>query len=344
MALYEGKVQEQKGFQWRDGDEVIVCVEGAEVKTGSAAPYSNPQLRVVIGPLNDSKRDAGPYVRDDNTIGSRMLYDNASFSDKTKRRINAILFGVGHEGDVRIETDEDWLRAVLDREVKIRIKMEEYQGKDRPRPAAYVRPTLDEMRKVAAVYEEFGCARGYGWTEQPDTSLNPWDPAKYLGPQVQAGPGAQSRRNLQRPTPARDPAETRAIEADVARFYPGRRLADVYTGVMSPRELAVLIEWLPDIGALSASLRAAAATRPTRGGSVPLPVGHPLLQFGWGRDRHMAADIVEALLGVQYVVSSAAPRKKGSPRPRKPKPYPRPGVVVPGSPPSGPAPNPAHLR
>lgn len=216
-ALYEGKVQEQKGFQWRDGDEVIVCVEGAEVKTGNAAPYSNLQLRVVLGPLNDSKRDAGPYVRDDNTIGSRMLYDNASFSEKTKRRINAILFGVGHEGDVRIETDEDWLRAVLDREVKIRIKMEEYQGKDRPRPAAYVRPTLDEMRKVAAVYEEFGCARGYGWTEQPDTSLNPWDPAKYLGPQVQAAPGAQSRRNLQRPAPARDPAETRAIESDVKR-------------------------------------------------------------------------------------------------------------------------------
>lgn len=123
----------------------------------------------------------------------------------------------------------------------------------------------------------------------------------------------------------------RALEADIARWYPGRRLAEVYTGVMSPRELQVLIDWLPDTGALAACVAAEAATRPARGRKATLPVDHPLRHFGWGRDRHITADVVEGLLGVQYVVATAAPRKKGSPRPRKPKPYPRPGRDTPGA-------------
>ena len=210
--LFQGSVGEQKDFAWRDGDEVLVCIESAEVvesKT-SGQPYSNTTLRVIVGPLGDRSRSAGPVVQGDGQLYSKVMFDNVSFSEKAVRRVNAVLFACGHEGGIVIANDRDWLRAVLDHEVKVRIRLEEYEGKTRPRPASYLRPTHDEMRKIAAVYEEFGCARGYGWTDQKEEPLIPWDPTKYEIPQagttVAGAPVAGRRAALRQPPPtvARD--------------------------------------------------------------------------------------------------------------------------------------------
>lgn len=65
----------------------------------------------------------------------------------------------------------------------------------------------------------------------------------------------------------------------------------LYRKRFSPRYLIGLIEQLPDAGALAASLQGGAEFR------------------GWGRDRHMAADVIDILV-------AANSQKKAKPYPR----------------------------
>lgn len=96
-----------------------------------------------------------------------------------------------------------------------------------------------------------------------------------------------------------------AIEWDLARYWPGRSLLELYRGDMSWRELRVFLRYLP---AESATARAVDPDN------------------AWTLDQHLAATVADSVgfLNALTVYVNSDPKKRGTFRP--PDRIPRPGV------------------
>lgn len=103
-----------------------------------------------------------------------------------------------------------------------------------------------------------------------------------------------------------------AVEWDVAHYWPGRSLLEVYRGEMSWRELGVFLRHLP---------HDSATVRAVRGTTVE--------EDQWTLDRHLLAAVVESVRENTF----AQVRLHGDPKKTKhmkpPGPIPRPGVEAP---------------
>ena len=211
------KIQATKseGFEWRNGDEVICCTEMLECGTSSAGnPKADLTLRVVAGPIGDAKRNAGPFIGQDGTIHSKKLKEILTFTDAAMWKVGTALYACGHDGEV--ETPEpndlnfqaDLEMLLLDREVRVRVKLDPYQGRNIPKPDSMARPTPDDMRRVVDAYNTFGCARGMGWVEHEGQidPIVPWDPSQYDGGSVAGGGGRRAAGRTVAPPPVRNVA------------------------------------------------------------------------------------------------------------------------------------------
>ena len=100
-----------------------------------------------------------------------------------------------------------------------------------------------------------------------------------------------------------------AVEWDIARYWPGRSLLELYRGEMSWRELRVFLRYLPADSATARAVR----------GSTPD-------EDAWTLDRHLLASAVDAIRENTFatIKLGADPKKTGRLRP--PDPIPRPGV------------------
>lgn len=97
-----------------------------------------------------------------------------------------------------------------------------------------------------------------------------------------------------------------AIEADLLETY-GVDLAEFYRGKRSPRQILRLLAMLPDTCRLQAHL----ASEPRRGKATAK--SEPWREhWGWGRDRHMFADLWDAMVAV-------APLKGKAPKYARPE-------------------------
>lgn len=192
MALYKGDVDKEKGgaqVDLKEGDRMICCLEDTSIKEGDAAPYANCVLRVLAGPTNDASREMEPrrMQKDGKEIvAAKPIFEIMSFSGKSfcRQKIAELMSAIGHKGAVNIETKDDWEMAVLDREVCVIVKLEEYKGKMKPRVGAFEPLTAADWREVVRVYDEFGTARGLGWSGDPVPPINAWD---YDNPPVPGG-------------------------------------------------------------------------------------------------------------------------------------------------------------
>lgn len=101
-----------------------------------------------------------------------------------------------------------------------------------------------------------------------------------------------------------------AVEWDIARYWPGRSLLELYRGEMSWRELRVFIKHAPWDSATARSVR----------GSTPE-------EDYWTPDRQLAASIVDALRENTYVQIKLHGDPKKTRRMRPPEPIERPGVA-----------------
>ncbi|MBR8638585.1 hypothetical protein KEF29_03045 [Streptomyces tuirus] len=103
-----------------------------------------------------------------------------------------------------------------------------------------------------------------------------------------------------------------AVEWDIARYWPGRSLLELYRGEMSWRELRVFLRFLPHDSATARTLR----------GATPE-------EDAWTLDRQLLATIADAVRESTFtaVKLHGDPKKTGRLKP--PKPIPRPGVEEP---------------
>jgi len=231
MALFKGNIDEYKEparFEWKAGDRVICISEDTEVLMGKpkkdkpSYPYAKTVLRVVAGPTNDPKRYAGPTRGEKDgksTIFSRFIWDMLSFSPHPycQNKIMAYLLALGHTGHVDCDDSQSWQDNTLDHEVVVVVEMEEYEGKENPKVRRHEKLTVEDRRLVAGVYEEFGCARGAGWTGEPVESLHEWDYGKEeedTGSSALSMGGGRRGRTSARP-PARDEGKVEEKEVDM---------------------------------------------------------------------------------------------------------------------------------
>lgn len=105
-----------------------------------------------------------------------------------------------------------------------------------------------------------------------------------------------------------------ALEWDVARYWPGRSLLELYRGEMSWRELRVFLKGLP----------ADSLTARTVRGSTPE-------EDQWTLDRQLAASMVDAIRENTFATVKLGGDPKKTRRLRPPDPIPRPGVHTPQS-------------
>lgn len=100
-----------------------------------------------------------------------------------------------------------------------------------------------------------------------------------------------------------------AVEWDMARYWPGRSLLELYRGQMSWRELRVFLRYLPADSATARDVR----------GSTPE-------EDAWTLDRHLLASVVDAIRENTFatVKLGGDPKRTGPLKP--PDPIPRPGV------------------
>lgn len=100
-----------------------------------------------------------------------------------------------------------------------------------------------------------------------------------------------------------------AVEWDVARYWPGRSLLELYRGEMSWRELRVFLRFLPPDSATARAVR----------GSTPE-------EDAWTLDRHLLAAAVDAIRENTFATVKLGGDPKKTGRLRPPDPIPRPGV------------------
>lgn len=100
-----------------------------------------------------------------------------------------------------------------------------------------------------------------------------------------------------------------AVEWDVARYWPGRSLLELYRGEMSWRELRVFLRHLP---------HDSATARAVRGGTPD--------EETWTLDRQLLASAVDAIRENTFVTVKLGGDPKVTGRMKPPDPIPRPGV------------------
>lgn len=100
-----------------------------------------------------------------------------------------------------------------------------------------------------------------------------------------------------------------AVEWDIARYWPGRSLLELYRGEMSWRELRVFLRFLPPDSATARAVR----------GSTPE-------EEAWTLDRHLLASAVDAIRENTFATIKLGGDPKKTGRLRPPDPIPRPGV------------------
>jgi hypothetical protein len=100
-----------------------------------------------------------------------------------------------------------------------------------------------------------------------------------------------------------------AVEWDVARYWPGRSLLELYRGEMSWRELRVFLRYLPPDSATARAVR----------GVTPE-------QEAWTLDRQLLASLVDAQRENTFAMVKLHGDPKKTKRLRPPEPIPRPGV------------------
>lgn len=103
-----------------------------------------------------------------------------------------------------------------------------------------------------------------------------------------------------------------AVEWDMARYWPGRSLLELYRGEMSWRELRVFLRFLPHDSATHRSV-------------------HPESreETFWTPDRHLLATIVDSVRENTFATVKLGGDPKKTARLKPPKPIPRPGVKQP---------------
>jgi hypothetical protein len=100
-----------------------------------------------------------------------------------------------------------------------------------------------------------------------------------------------------------------AVEWDIARYWPGRSLLELYRGEMSWRELRVFLRYLPPDSATARAVR----------GVTPE-------QEAWTLDRQLLASLVDAQRENTFAMVKLHGDPKKTKRLRPPEPIPRPGV------------------
>ncbi|GAB2718079.1 hypothetical protein [Streptomyces bullii] len=100
-----------------------------------------------------------------------------------------------------------------------------------------------------------------------------------------------------------------AVEWDIARYWPGRSLLELYRGEMSWRELRVFLRFLPPDSATSRAVR----------GSTPE-------EEAWTLDRQLLASVVDAVRENTFATVKLGGDPKKTGRLKPPDPIPRPGV------------------
>ncbi|GAA3121682.1 hypothetical protein [Streptomyces echinatus] len=100
-----------------------------------------------------------------------------------------------------------------------------------------------------------------------------------------------------------------AVEWDVARYWPGRSLLELYRGEMSWRELRVFLRYLPQDSATARAVRGASPE-----------------QEAWTLDRHLLAALIDAQRENTFAMVKLHGDPKKTSRLRPPDPIPRPGV------------------
>ena len=103
-----------------------------------------------------------------------------------------------------------------------------------------------------------------------------------------------------------------AVEWDVARYWPGRSLLELYRGEMSWRELRVFLKFLPPDSATARAVR----------GSTPD-------EEAWTLDRQLLATIADAVRENTFATVKLGGDPKKTGRLKPPRPIPRPGVEEP---------------
>lgn len=101
-----------------------------------------------------------------------------------------------------------------------------------------------------------------------------------------------------------------AVEWDMARYWPGRSLLELYRGEMSWRELRVFLRYLPVDSATA---------RAVRGGTPE--------EEAWTLDRQLLASVVDAVRENTFATIKLGGDPKKTGRLQPPDPIPRPGVA-----------------
>ncbi|GAA2629572.1 hypothetical protein [Streptomyces axinellae] len=103
-----------------------------------------------------------------------------------------------------------------------------------------------------------------------------------------------------------------AVEWDMARYWPGRSLLELWRGTLSWRELKVFLKFLPPDSATARAVRSATPEDDT-----------------WTLDRHLLATVADAVRENTYALVKLQGDPKKTRRLKPPKPIPRPGVEQP---------------
>lgn len=101
-----------------------------------------------------------------------------------------------------------------------------------------------------------------------------------------------------------------AVEWDMARYWPGRSLLELYRGEMSWRELRVFLRYLPPDSATHRSMHPRSAE-----------------EEHWTTDRQLAAALVDAVREQTFVMLKLQGDPKKTKRLKPPDPIPRPGIA-----------------
>lgn len=102
-----------------------------------------------------------------------------------------------------------------------------------------------------------------------------------------------------------------AIEWDLARYWPGRSLLELYRGEMSWRELSVFLRYLPPESATARAARGSTAE-----------------EDAWTLDRQLLASAVEAIRENTFAMVKLHGDPKKTQRLKPPDPIERPGITV----------------
>ena len=100
-----------------------------------------------------------------------------------------------------------------------------------------------------------------------------------------------------------------AVEWDMARYWPGRSLLELYRGTLSWRELRVFLRFLPNDSATARAVR----------GSTPE-------EDEWSLDRQLLASVVDAVRENTFATVRLGGDPKKTARLKPPEPIARPGV------------------